>query len=105
MDRKTIEIIKSYKEELKKLGILPERVILYGSRAKERPNEYSDIDVVVVSEDFAHMNLLERLEILGLAAARIMKPIQALGYTPEEFEALGKGSFVGDEVKRVGIEV
>ncbi len=36
MDRKTIEIINRYKEELRKLGIRPERVILYGSRAKGR---------------------------------------------------------------------
>ena len=105
MDCKTIEIIKRYKEELRKLGIRPERVILYGSRAKGKEGEHSDIDVVVISRDFASMNLRERLEILGMAAARIMEPVQALGYTPEEFEAQGKGSFVGDEVKPVGIDV
>ena len=105
MDRRTIEVIKRYKQELRTLGIRPQRVILYGSRAKREASEHSDIDVVVISRDFALMNLRERLEILGMAAARIMEPVQALGYTPEEFEALGEGSFVGDEVKPVGIEV
>lgn len=105
MDRETIEALKRYKEALKELGVIPEKVILYGSRAKGQTEEYSDIDVVVISQDFAHMNLRERLELLGMAAARIMEPIQALGYTREEFETLGEGSFVGDEVKRVGIEV
>ena len=105
MDRETIEVLKRYKEALKQLGIVPEKVIVYGSQAKGGSNEYSDIDVVVISRDFASMNLRERLEILGMAAARIMEPVQALGYTPEEFEALGEGSFVGDEVKPVGIEV
>ena len=32
------------------------------------------------------MNLRERLEILGLASGRILEPIEALGYTPEEIE-------------------
>lgn len=105
MDRGTIEIIKRYKEELRKLGIEPERVILYGSRAKGEAGVHSDIDVVVISQNFARMNLRERLEVLGMAAARIMEPVQALAYTNEEFEALGEGSFVGDEVKPVGVEV
>lgn len=51
------------------------------------------------------MNLRERLELLGIAAARIMEPIQALGYTPEGYAALGEGTFVGDEVKPVVVEV
>jgi len=105
MDRETIEIIKRYKEELRKLGIRPERVILYGSRAKGKGDAHSDIDAVVISRDFAPMDLRERLEILGMAAARILEPVQTLGYTPEEFEVQGKGSFVGDEVKPVGVEV
>jgi len=105
MDSKTVELIRRYKEELRKLGIRPERIILYGSHAKGKAGEHSDIDVVVVSRDFAAMNLRERLELLGIAAARIMEPVQALGYTPEEFSALGQGSFVGDEVKPVGIEL
>ncbi len=41
----------------------------------------------------------------AFSGARIMEPIQALGYTMEEFETLGEGSFVGDEVKRLGLEV
>jgi len=105
MDNRTIAILKRYKEILKELGITPERVIVFGSQAQGGANEYSDIDVVVISEDFAKLDLRGRLEILGVAAARIMEPLQALGYTTEEFEAQGEGSFVADEVKRTGVEV
>ena len=105
MDNKTIEILARYKEMLKQLGIHPGRVIVFGSHAQGRAGEHSDIDVVVISEDFANMNLLERLEILGIAAARIMEPVQAWGYTVEEFDARREGSFVGDEVKGAGVEV
>jgi len=105
MDNKTIEILDRYKEMLRKLGINPERVIVFGSHAQGKAGEHSDIDVVVISEDFANMNLRERLEILGIAAARVMEPVQAWGYTTEEFDARQEGSFIGDEVKGVGVEV
>ncbi len=105
MDNATSEILNRYKQMLRQLGIVPERVILFGSRARRAGGEHSDFDLVVISKDFARMNLRERLEILGMAAARIMEPVQALGYTSEEFAAFGEGTFVGDEVKPVGIEV
>ena len=51
--------------------------------------------------------MLERLEIFGVAMARakIFEPIEPLGYTEKEFEAKGRGTFVGDEVRKVGIEI
>lgn len=105
MDRATAEAVRRYKEELRRLGIKPEKVVVYGSRAKGILEEDSDIDVVVISRAFVGMGLRERLELLGVAAARVMEPVQALGYTPEEYAALGEGTFVGDEVKPVGVEV
>ena len=105
MDSKTIEVLDRYKQMLKQLGINPARVIVFGSHARGRAGKHSDIDVVVISEDFADMNLRERLEILGIAAARIMEPVQAWGYTSEEFDARRQGSFIEDEVKGAGVEV
>jgi hypothetical protein len=43
------------------------------------------VDFIVVSDSFSGMNVRERLEVLGVAAARILEPIQALGYTQEEY--------------------
>jgi len=105
LDRGTIEAVRQYKDELRRLGIEPERVILYGSRAKGVVEEDKDIDLVVIAAGFSRLNLRERLELLGMAAARIREPVQALGYTAEEYAALGEGTFVGDEVKPVGIEL
>jgi len=34
-----------------------------------------------------------------------MEPIEALGYTEEEYNSEGEGTFIGDEVKSKGIEV
>ncbi len=49
--------------------------------------EDSDIDLIIVSNDFQGMNLRERSEVLGITAARIMKPIEARGYTTQEIKA------------------
>jgi hypothetical protein len=66
------------------------KIIVFGSYVNGTEHEGSDIDIAVISEDFAQMNLRERLELLGLAAGRIMEPIEALGYTVEEVKVLEK---------------
>jgi len=91
------EIVEKYRQQLAYLGIRPERIYLYGSYAKGKAQEGSDIDLIVVSPDFAPLNLRERLEILGVAAARLLRPIQALGYTPEEISARTYSPFL-DEI-------
>lgn len=79
------EWVKELVGELKKNGIEVEKVILFGSYARGDFSEGSDVDLIVVSSDWAKMEPLERLKILY----RIWnKPIDAnfLAYTPEEFK-------------------
>ena len=97
-------IIEEYTQSLRKLGISVERVILYGSFATGQQRIDSDIDVIVISKDFQPMNLRERLEVLGVAAVRIMRPIEARGYTPEEIKAASQASFL-KEILEVGVRV
>jgi len=87
-------IVEEYKRFLLTRGVTVESVILYGSFAEGRQREDSDIDLVVVSGDFQKMNLRERLELLGIAAVRIRKPIEANGYTPAEIAHAPKISFL-----------
>ena len=98
------EIVKQYTEALRQCGIKVERIILYGSFAQGNPREDSDIDLVVVSESFQKMDLRERLEVLGIGAARIMKPVEARGYTPKEIELAPKISFL-NEILKSGINI
>ena len=98
------QIINRYKDALRKLGVHADKIILYGSYARGKQHAGSDIDLVVVSDDFQKMNLRERLEILGIAAARIMKPIEAKGYTAEEIKRPSPASFI-HEVLSVGVVV
>ena len=66
------------------MGIPTERVLLFGSQAKGTAQEGSDIDLVIVSSAWEPYSERERLELLGVAAARILEPVQARGATPEE---------------------
>lgn len=101
--RKVEKIIVNFREELKKLGINAEKIILYGSYAKGKPREDNNIDLIVISEDFENLNLRERLEILGLAAGRVLEPIEALGYTRKGIESKGRESFVGEILNSMSI--
>jgi len=99
-EREIKEIISRYTVELKKLGITSQRILLYGSYATGNAREDSDIDLIVISENFKNMNIRERLELLGIAGGKVFEPIAALGYTPEEIEANRRGTFLEEVLEQ-----
>ncbi len=79
----------------------PEKIILFGSRAKNENLESSDIDLIIVSKRFKGINFLERIrkvskEWNGLIA------IEPLCYTPEEFEEMKKRISIVREALKYG---
>ena len=97
MDKKRIRIkkvINKYQAMLAQLGVRVDKTILFGSFATGTARKDSDIDLIIVSDDFKKMNLRERLEVLGIAAVRIMQPIEALGYTVKELQNPSKSVFL-----------
>lgn len=77
-------IVQRFRTELENMGIHCEQILLFGSQATGSAREGSDIDLFVVSPDWARYNDRERFEMLGIAAARILAPVQARGVSPEE---------------------
>ena len=60
----------------------PERIILFGSHARRDPDEYSDLDLVVIKE--TEERFLDRLK----RVYELVRPTFAMDllvYTPEEF--------------------
>ena len=87
MDKRAVlEVISRFEAELAEIGVRPERIVLYGSYAKGTQREGSDIDLVVVSEDFADKDHWERIKLLSEAIYRLWEPIEAIAMTPEEWE-------------------
>lgn len=62
-----------------------ERVILFGSRAKKEALHTSDVDLAIISPDFASMGWVERLELLSVNWYYDV-PGECFGYSPDEFE-------------------
>ena len=87
MDKKAVlEIIKRFQQEIEARGIRPLKVILYGSYAAGTHRQSSDIDIIVVSDDFAGKSYWERIEILSDVIYEIFAPIEAVALTQEEWE-------------------
>ena len=59
---------------------------IFGSYLEGNPTTDSDIDVIVVSDDFQTMDEDKRLDILEEAASDIEPDIEAWGFTNRELE-------------------
>ena len=81
------QIVGRYRTQLEKMGIRPTRILLYGSQAAGTAREGSDIDLIIISGDWKKYNNRQRLELLGIASARILEPVQAQGFTPSEIKS------------------
>ena len=66
----------------------PERIILFGSRARGQADEYSDYDLIVIKR--TDRPFLERLQDMVPYLVEFDRPAEILVYTPEEFERMLK---------------
>lgn len=95
MDKETvIKIVNEFHQKIVAKGINPSKLILYGSHVTGRIHEDSDIDLVVISDDFKEKDFWERIEIMADVICELFVPIEAVAMTQEEWE---KGdSFITD---------
>jgi len=87
MDKAAVlNIIGQFKKVLEKKGIKINRIILFGSYAAGKQQDASDIDLVVISDDFLHQDYWQRIELLTDAIYEVFKPIEAVAMTVKEWE-------------------
>ena len=87
MDKESVlKIIERFRKALSDNGIGVSKIILYGSYARGDWHEWSDIDLIVVSEDFAGMGYWERIDVLVEAIYKVRQPIEAVPMTDEQWE-------------------
>ncbi len=89
--------IERFRLAVEQMGVHCEKVYLFGSYAKGISQEGSDIDLIVVSSDWSRLGRRERLELLGVAAARVLEPIQA--QAPRSGSPVGSRRFTPEEVR------
>ena len=92
-----------YKQALKKHGISVEKLVLFGSYARNGEFPWSDIDFVVVSSDFGKNNSFDELTRANIIANEITPLIEAHPATPSEYEN-GDSPWLA-EAKKYGREI
>jgi predicted nucleotidyltransferase len=102
--RQITTLIHRYVAALEARGIPVERVILFGSHAAGHPQEWSDIDIAVISPKFEALSPLERYEHLGLANRELKAPLDVVGFSPLQVAQCEQGSLLA-EILRTGVTI
>lgn len=97
-----LNIVNLFKDNISQKGIKIDRIILYGSYANNTQRLDSDIDIVVVSDDFKDMDYWHRIDILVDGISDIFQQIEAVGMTNEEWNTK---AFMTAEYAQNGIPV
>ena len=72
-----------------------DQMIIFGSYMEGTAKRDSDIDVIVVSENFKNIDNFDRSRLLDKAAGDIDPEIQAWGFTRDELEAADELTTLG----------
>ena len=82
----------------------PEALLFFGSRVAGLPDEWSDIDLIIVSREFENMRILPRMALFRRVAQPHIR-VDALCYTPEEFEYAVTQPTLVREAFRTGLRI
>ena len=89
-ERKVIEAIEFFEKSLVDSGLNVSEIILFGSQSKENQVRESDIDLIIISDDFKDKNIIERANVTKDAEINTIRkfliPFDIVTLTPEEFE-------------------
>lgn len=101
VEKKALEAVKFLEQILKKNELQISKIILFYSMATGKATKDSDIDLVIVSDDFKNKNIFERTELTKEAEIATIKkfmiPLDIITLSKEEFES--KTSLISDYAK------
>lgn len=100
--REVIEAIRFLERCLREKGLNVSKIILFGSHSKERASEESDVDIVIISEDFQGKDIFERARLIKepeiMTLKKFLIPLDIITLTSEEFES--ETSLVAEYAKK-----
>ncbi|MBM4175087.1 MAG: nucleotidyltransferase domain-containing protein [Ignavibacteria bacterium] len=96
-----INVVKKFINELELNNFRIQKAVLFGSYANSSYNEWSDIDLALVSEDFEGNRFNDRQKIRKIKA-KIDFSISPFPFRPEDFDL---SDFFVQEIVRTGIEI
>ena len=87
-------VIKSAIEYLLR-KIRVNQAVLFGSRARGEADKWSDVDLAVVSPDFARMSHKKVMDLLVDVALNVDSSVEIRPYTPRDFKEARPTNFLG----------
>jgi predicted nucleotidyltransferase len=100
-DKRIEKTIKSYIEQLESIGVHVQQAILFGSYATGKYDEWSDIDLAIVSENFAGNRFNDRNKIRKLTL-KVNSDISPMPFRPEDFN---DSNYFVKEILEKGIRI
>ena len=95
--------LKKFKVNLAK-EVPVQKMILFGSQAKGKAHQWSDVDLLIVSSKFKKIKPYKRARGFYDHWA-IDKPVDFLCYTPKEFNKLKKSITLVQDIVKKGVEI
>jgi len=90
-ESKIMKVIGFFEKCLREKELRISKIILFGSQVSGKATEESDIDILVISEDFQDKDIFERARLTKEAEIRtirkFMVPLDIITLTPGEFES------------------
>ena len=98
--KRSINLIHDYVRHCKERNIQIKKVILFGSYANGKADEYSDIDIVLVSDQFTDNSYFNWKMLVPVN-------VKFVDIEPHPFSSsyFRKGDPFIDEIKKTGIEI
>jgi predicted nucleotidyltransferase len=96
--------VKNYLKELLRIGIPVRYGILFGSYARENAHNWSDIDLLVISDKYDKICSCEDINLLWRTAARTDNRIEPIPVGMNQWET-DDGSTIIEIARREGILV
>ena len=93
------DVVRRYRRKLEE-KVRVQRIILFGSYARGKVHDYSDIDLAIISPDF-HGGTRTDYRILDQAASEVTPLIEAFPYTPKDLKHHDPADFLA-EILRTG---
>ena len=100
-DREIEKTVKSYVAQLENIGIHVQQAILFGSYAAGKHDEWSDIDLAIVSKDFIGNRFEDRNKIRKITL-QVNSDISPMPYRPEDFN---DSDYFVKEILATGIRI
>jgi uncharacterized protein len=102
IDRQVRDLILVYRKVLREHDIHVTQMVLFGSHAKGDANEWSDIDLAVISPDFGRDYCSDRVRLMKLAR-RTSTMIEPHPLHPNDLN--DRWSTLSAEIRRHGVTV